>query len=50
MNCANERSQAAIERSNLDAYDDIIRSMRRKAAVQPVVEPVVQRLQGVHAL
>jgi len=35
MNCANERSQAALERSSQDAYD-IIRLTRSKAAVWTV--------------
>jgi len=35
MNCANERSQAALERSSQDA-DDVIRLTRRKAAVWTV--------------
>jgi len=35
VNCVNERSQAALERSSQDAYD-IIRLTRRKAAVWTV--------------
>ena len=35
MNCANERSQAALERSSEDAYD-AIRLTRSKAAVWTV--------------
>ena len=35
MNCANEHSQAALERSSQDAYD-VIRLTRSKAAVRTV--------------
>jgi len=35
VNCANERSQAALERSSQDAYD-VIRLTRSKAAVWTV--------------
>jgi len=35
VNCANEPSQAALERSNQDAYD-VIRLTRSKAAVWTV--------------